>query len=345
MRIYGLDFTSTPTPRKPITCAVGVFEENTLTVQESSCFPDFSGFETFLKSDGPWIAGLDFPFGQAAKLIQNMKWGSTWEHYVSLISKQSMQDFAQRLETYRTPRSKGDKQHLRITDEYAGSRSPMMMFGVPVGRMFFQGAPRLLESGVSVLPCHPTASNRIVVEAYPKLVARKWIGAGSYKSDISEKQASTQHEQRQKIVEGIRLEGEKHYGFHLALSDDLANAVIGNQSGDALDAVLCAIQAAWAYARRESDFGIPADCNPLEGWIVDPDCLAHKVQQQWTPASNGFYADFENGRGAVTNEVAYQFLGWLAYENLVTKITKLPNCADDTALQVADIGCYLGAST
>ena len=37
-------------------------------------------------------------------------------------------------------------------------------------------------------------------------------------------------------------------------------------SGDALDAVLCLMQAGWASA--QPDFGLPADVDPIEGWIV-----------------------------------------------------------------------------
>jgi hypothetical protein len=31
-----------------------------------------------------------------------------------------------------------------------------------------------------------------------------------------------------------------------------------------------AVQAAWAYSQADNNFGIPVDCDPLEGWIVDP---------------------------------------------------------------------------
>jgi hypothetical protein len=41
--------------------------------------------------------------------------------------------------------------------------------------MFFEGAPRLLKAGVSILPCHPTDDSRICVEAYPRLVAKKYL--------------------------------------------------------------------------------------------------------------------------------------------------------------------------
>ena len=40
--------------------------------------------------------------------------------------------------------------------------------------------------------------------------------------------------------------------------------------GDALDALLCALQAAWAYTQREQGYEILSTCDALEGCIVDP---------------------------------------------------------------------------
>ena len=37
-------------------------------------------------------------------------------------------------------------------------------------------------------------------------------------------------------------------------------------SGDALDAVLCLAQVAWAAG--QTNWGLPADVDPLEGWII-----------------------------------------------------------------------------
>ena len=71
MRIYGLDFTSAPSYRKPITCAVGIITADWLRVEGLIALISFVEFEQFLSQPGPWLAGLDFPFGQPRKLIQN----------------------------------------------------------------------------------------------------------------------------------------------------------------------------------------------------------------------------------------------------------------------------------
>jgi hypothetical protein len=61
-----------------------------------------------------------------------------------------------------------------------------------------------------------------------------------------------------------------NYGITLEVSDAMANAFILDPSGDPLDALLCAIQAGWSYIRRDNGYGIPAQCDKDEGWIVDP---------------------------------------------------------------------------
>jgi len=48
MLIYGLDFTSAPTRRKPITCIGCQLHENELDVQSAQNFSTFSEFEDWL---------------------------------------------------------------------------------------------------------------------------------------------------------------------------------------------------------------------------------------------------------------------------------------------------------
>jgi hypothetical protein len=271
MHIFGLDFTSAPSRKKPITVASCVLQDMLLTVDTYMTLENFLQFEQFLQQEGPWLAACDFPFGQPLKLINNLGWSPTWEGYVQHIAEMGKQGFEEIITRYREARPAGDKLHLRITDRLVGgSCSPMMLHRIPVGKMFFQGAPRLLASGVSVLPCHPMDDNRIVVEGYPALVARNWSSRKSYKSDERMKQTSEQREVRQKIVDGMRSEAlQGLYGIRLQVSDEQAMQLVQEPMGDVLDAVLCAIQAGWACTQREHGCGIPAGYE-VEGWIVDP---------------------------------------------------------------------------
>lgn len=153
----------------------------------------------------------------------------------------------------------------------------MMLQRVPVGKMFFQGAPRLLAAGVSILPCHPTTDDRIVVEGYPALIVRKMIGKRGYKSDERNKQTPDKTTARHDIARGLRSpELSNQYGITaIQLPDMLAEACIQDATGDNLDALLCALQAAWAYTQRHNGYGIPSRSQEVEGWIVDPDLLMY----------------------------------------------------------------------
>jgi hypothetical protein len=270
MRIFGLDFTSAPGKRKPITCACCELNQNILVVQSCQLCATFKDFEHFLRQDGPWIAALDFPFGQPHKLIVNLNWPQTWEGYVQHIATLGKAGFEESIQHYRNGREVGDKLHRRATDVLAGAISPMMLQRVPVGKMFFEGAPRLLAADVSILPCRPTASNRIVLEGYPSLVARKWLGRQAYKSDERKKQSEEHLQARRKLVAALRSDILlASYDLKLDMSEAIVAELVGDPMGDKLDAVLCAIQAGWSYMQRDQGYGIPP-FHELEGWIVDP---------------------------------------------------------------------------
>lgn len=270
MRIYGLDFTSAPGARKPITLACAEIEDTHLRVQTFVSLPTFAAFEAFLHSDGPWIAALDFPFGLPRKLLVNLGWPLTWEGYMQHIASLGKEGFEQALTAYRTGRPAGDKYHLRATDARASARSPMMLHRVPVGKMFFQGASRLLNSPVSILPCRPTSANRIVLEGYPALVARTFIGKRPYKSDERHKQTGDKKVARQAIIDGLCSPALRAtYGLTLQLSAEMSKMLVADALGDYLDALLCAVQAGWAFLRRGEEYGVPETCDEVEGWIVD----------------------------------------------------------------------------
>jgi len=43
---------------------------------------------------------------------------------------------------------------------------------------------------------------------------------------------------------------------------------VNDATGDRLDAVLAALQAAWCLRRRVRNYGLPHAIDPLEGWIA-----------------------------------------------------------------------------
>lgn len=100
----------------------------------------------------------DFLFGQPCTLIENLHWPRTWDGYVSYMAGMAKPQFAATLTNYCSSRNKGDKHHLRVTDQLARSRSPMMLSRVPVAKMFFEGIPCLLMKLVSSAPPCPRSS-------------------------------------------------------------------------------------------------------------------------------------------------------------------------------------------
>ena len=268
MKLYGIDFTSAPSRTKPIACVEAQLEADVLNIEKFHQFVSFPLFMDFLQRSPSWIAGVDFPLGQPRKLIENLQWGKTWAEYVSLVGQMTKQEFVETLNQYRQGREMGDREHLRQTDRIAGAISPMKVYGVPVGKMFFEGAPRLLKAGFSILPCHPTADPRIVLEIYPALVSRKLIDRQSYKSDDKRKQTAAMRHFRQEIINQLKLPiAKEKYDFFIQISDHLTREAEQDNSGDTLDAILAAIQTAWAF--RQPNYGIPETCDRLEGWICN----------------------------------------------------------------------------
>lgn len=268
MRVYGIDFTSSPSKRKPITCLECELLENRLTALNLSEWTSFEQFESGLKRPGPWIAGIDFPFGQARRFVETIGWPDTWLGYVSHAASLSREEFVDTLNGYRTTRQPGDKEHRRSTDKKARSISPQKLYGVPVGKMFYEGAPRLIDAGVTVPGLRHGDSERIVVEAYPGVLARYLIGTKSYKNDSKPKQTPTLRGAREEIFHALAKSKAFHEEYGISISAPVS--LIEDPTGDSLDALLCAIQASWAWTKRLEGFGMPENTDPLEGWISDP---------------------------------------------------------------------------
>lgn len=271
MRIYGLDCTSAPSRTKSFTCAHCELAGGTLRLLTLERLENFAAFEHFLDRPGPWVCGFDLPFGQPRKLVESLGWPRDWSGYVSAVAAlQPIQAFERVLEHYRSGRPRGDKHLLRYTDVRARALSPMMLYGVPLARMFYQLMPRLKASSICILPCRPNDDNRIALEVYPRLVADLMIGReGSYKHDDRHKQTATRTQGRRDIIDGLRSPRLREgYGFDVELSDTHAAMMVQDGKGDLLDGLLCAIQAAWAAT--QPGYAISPKCDPNEGWIVDP---------------------------------------------------------------------------
>jgi hypothetical protein len=277
VRIYGLDFTSVPSKRKPLILVGCALEGRALRLEEAEALSSFKEFEGFLERGGPWVCGMDFPFGQPRALVEALGWPRSWEGYVGKVSRLPKEEFERAIKNHMAGRPVGGKYHYRLADRRSGSSSAMMLFRVPVGKMFYQGAPRLLSSSVSIEPCHPAAASvgvGVAVEAYPAVVARRFLGKRSYKSDERKRQTPLRRTAREDLIVGLESPAlVEAYGFVVGMDEAWREELVRDPKADVLDSVLCAVQAAWAYTKKDEGWGIPEECDRDEGWIVDPQLL------------------------------------------------------------------------
>ena len=186
--------------------------------------------------------------------------------------------------TGRAAERPGSKLLHRTTDQAmpgVSSTSPLQTRYVPVGKMYFEGLRRLVDADCTLPGLRAGRADAIALEAYPGLLAFELLGRRSYKSDAK---ASTPAElsaqqarliARMDLVDALeqgrsqRLGGTE--GLRLKLSAAQRDHLVSDPKGDRLDAVLCLMQAAWAQRQREQGdtrWGLPADMDPVEGWIL-----------------------------------------------------------------------------
>lgn len=264
--IFGVDFTSAPRAAKPIVVARGQVSAEAFVLQEVATLADWSAFEQLLASPGPWIGGFDFPFGLPREAVRDLGWPLEWEALVAHCSALGRAGLRAAFDAYRATRPVGNKYPHRGTDLPAASHSPLKLVNPPVALMFLEGAPRLAAAGVHVPGLRTGDGARVAVEAYPGLAARA-ITRASYKNDEARKQTAARRAARAAIVRRLRRDGGP-LGLRLEGERILLAALVDDPSGDALDAALAALQAAWCWRRRARNFGLPSAIDPLEGWIA-----------------------------------------------------------------------------
>ncbi|WP_140633535.1 DUF429 domain-containing protein [Methylibium rhizosphaerae] len=263
--VAGIDFTSAPTRRKPITVAHGRSSGGVVRLDRIDTHADFAGFAQWLAGPGPWVGAFDFPFGLPRELVLALGWPTEWpaliEHYAGLTRAQIRETFA----AFCAGRPAGGKFAHRATDGPAGSSPSMKWVNPPVAYMLHAGVPLLVEAGVHLPGLMPGDPQRVALEGYPGMVARELLGSRSYKSDDRARQTPGRLIARKDLVEALER-GIPRWGLRLKLSHAQRDGLVADASGDRLDAVLCLVLAAWGAQRP--GFGLPADLDPLEGWTV-----------------------------------------------------------------------------
>jgi hypothetical protein len=271
-RVIGVDFTSAPTPKKPITVAIGTWRRRVprpvYELHEVLGLESLLAFERFLEQDLAWVGGFDLPFGQPRPLIENEGWPTVWPTFVRFYCRQPREFLRDTFRRWCDARPEGDKFAWRATDKPAGSSPAMRWANPPVAWMMHAGIGRMLDAGLT-FPAHRHTSGdrrrrRVALEAYPGFTARQ-VCRSSYKSDSAANQTQARTNRRRMIVSAL-VAGTAGLDPALAIGPAWRRRLVADGSGDLLDAVICGLQAAHAAALPR--FGLPRRLDPLEGWIA-----------------------------------------------------------------------------
>ncbi len=286
--LYGIDFTSAPRRAKPIVVARARSSRDphgeqpgVVRVDALHRLTDFTAFEAFLGSAGPWLGAFDLPFGLPRPLMAAWGWCGVapcatdpgWPEVMRRLEHLDRRSYVAALRGYCDARPAGAKFAHRGTDAPAGSSPSMKWVNPPVALMLHSGATRLARAGVRVPGLHDVGDpSRLAFEAYPGLVARALIGRTPYKSDDRARQTPERAQARARLLHGLTdalaPSGPWRPSDRLELDPVVARDCLDDPTGDSLDAVLCVALAAWAWRRRECGWGLPVSVDPLEGWIL-----------------------------------------------------------------------------
>jgi hypothetical protein len=114
----------------------------------------------------------------------------------------------------------------------------------------------------------PDVDIPVALEAYPGHLARSLIGKLSYKSD------SVPNDPKRLEIRGAMLGAlAARLPFEFIVEKSHTDLMLNDGRGDAIDAWLCTIQAAWAAMKGPPYWGADEDADPQEGWIASIDLV------------------------------------------------------------------------
>ena len=264
--LAGIDFSSNPSKKKPVTVALGHLGGPVLKLTRLEAFATLDVFAEWLRTPGPWLGAFDFPFGLPRDFVEAHALGSNCEEVIRNVHARCATRMQWRgfIDTWGNTQPAGRRLLHRSTDtalQGLSSTSPLQTRYVPVGFMYYEGVARLIDAGVTLPQMHAGDPARVAVEGYPGLLAHELIGRRSYKN----KDEPDRLIARKEMLDALE-QGRTRLGLRLRLTHAQRDHVIDDTSGDRLDAVLCLMQAAWASTR--ADCGLPETIDPVEGWIV-----------------------------------------------------------------------------
>ncbi|MFZ9428510.1 MAG: DUF429 domain-containing protein, partial [Burkholderiaceae bacterium] len=233
--LLGVDFSSSPSARKPVVLAWGFRSGRRVSLLRLEHCATHQALEGSLRGVPRWVGGFDLPFGLPRELVEHLGWPLEWaacmDHYCSLSRAEIRDTFA----AFTAARPVGSKFAHRACDGPAGSSPSMKWVNPPVAFMMHAGVPLLRALPASLPGVHEAATERVALEAYPGLLARELIGGRSYKSDDRSKQTPERLIARKDLIDALE-QGRTRLGLRAVLSHAQREQLVDDPSGDALDA-------------------------------------------------------------------------------------------------------------
>lgn len=266
-QFLGVDFTCSPSRRKPVTVARATLDGDAVHVDRVDELPTLAAFRAVLAEPGPWLGGFDLPFGLPRAFVDAHALGATTAEVIATVHGRwpTRMSFRAAIDAWGNARPAGQRLVHRATDRAVsvGSTSPLQTRYVPVGFMYFEGVSALVDAGVTMPGLHEGDPGRIALEAYPRRLAHAILGRRSYKNGGD----ADRHAARCEIVDALAAGGVEAIGKLRVVADAaLRRSLVDDAAGDRLDAMLCLVQA--VVASRCEAHGIPREVDPVEGWIV-----------------------------------------------------------------------------
>lgn len=263
--LVGVDFSSAPSRRKPVVLAWGHRQASRVVLERVQTCPTHPELQAALAATPQWVGGFDLPFGLPRELVEHLGWPTTWADCMSHYAALSRESIREAFAAFTAARPVGSKFAHRACDGPAGSSPSMKWVNPPVAFMMHAGVPLLRALGARLPGLWEHESARVALEAYPGLLARELISNRSYKADDRARQTPERLIARKDMVDALE-QGRTRLGLRAVLRHAQREALVEDASGDTLDALLCLMQAAWATTQPR--WGLPAQVDPLEGWIV-----------------------------------------------------------------------------
>jgi hypothetical protein len=277
LQVLGCDFSSRPSARKPISMALGLLQsDGRVDLQELRGFASLDDWAAWLArpAEPAWVGGFDLPFGLPRELVEQLGWPTDWAACMDHDAGLTRASIRERFKAFCAARPAGGKFAHRAADGPAGASPSMKWVNPPVAYMLHAGLPLLRAAGVHLPGLQPPGQGdacRVALEAYPGMLARAVLGRRSYKSDEPARQTPERRQARMQLLQALES-GENPLALRLRIdAEECRSLLLDDGSGDRLDAVICMLQAAWAasrHAQGDPRYGLPADLDPLEGWIV-----------------------------------------------------------------------------